>query len=167
MARIRPELVKGIAVLGMFLIVIVSVQLLYPYHISDSGYTTVNLEVIKMSPPPVDELNVSSSAVIDSLVIMSGDSFILTIEEVTLQIPTDALYALDQLPASGDLIYFRGTMTNFSAPHVFVHEFNMLDYNSSLIRSIPGIILFIVLFFYVFTIDFRHLAFLPRRSEGA
>lgn len=167
MGLIRPELAKGVFALSMFLLVIISVQFLYPYQISESGYTAVDLHELKMNPPPVEELNISSSATVVSLIVMRGASLILTTENVTLQIRTEVLLELEHLPASGERILFRGTFYILPVYHVVVHEFYMLNRYSSITRSIPGIVLFVVLFFYVFTPDFKRLAFLPRRVEDA
>ena len=85
-----------------------------------------------------------------------------TAEGVFLQIRQDAYES--PVVKSGDRVIFRGTFYNTS---VVVNEFHILDHESVIIHSIPGIILFVVMFFYVFRIDLRHLAFVPRRKRDA
>ena len=68
------------------------------------------------------------------------------------------------VPREDDRVMFRGISWIYSNNSVLVHEFYTLDYNSSLIRSIPGILLFLVMFFTVFTIDLNRLAFVTRRD---
>ena len=165
MPRVRPELIKGLGALGMFLALIVVTSVLLPFPITQSNYTFVDLSRVEQNPLPFNERNISSRATVVSILVMGGQSFVFTIENVPLQIDTFEAITLTH----GDRIFFRGTLHthNQSSITVIVHEFYVLDYNSSIIRSIPGIILFIVMFFLVFTIDFKHLAFLPRRSRDA
>ena len=162
MSRVRPELIKGIGALGLFLVLIAPVSIILPYPISQSNYTFVNLEIVKQNPPLVEEYNISSTATVESILVAGGQSLVFITENVTLQIRTFDAITLMQ----GERIFFRGTWHNQTGT-VVVHEFYVLDYSSSIIRSIPGIIVFIVIFFFVFTIDFKRLAFVPRRSEDA
>ena len=161
----RPELVRGIAVLILFVALIMPSSFLQPYPISFSEYVHVNLKTIQRVPPPVADLNITSSATVESLLVMEGVSLVFTEENVTLMVHTDDL---DTHPlASGDFIYFRGTLHTEPSLSVSVHEFHLFGRTSSIIRSIPGIILFVVFFFFVFTIDFKRLSFIPRRRKDA
>jgi hypothetical protein len=165
MPQVRPQLVRGFVILLLFIALIIPSSLFQPYPISTSEYTHVDLRRIRQDPPLVAELNISSSATVKSLLVMRGQSFVFTVENVTLLIRTDDL--ITEPLSSGDFIYFRGTLHTEPSLSVSVNEFRVLDRTSSIIRSIPGIILFIVMFFFVFTIDLKRLAFVPRRHEDA
>ena len=162
MPRVRPELIKGFGVLGMFLALIVTTSILLPFPISQSEYTFVDLDRVKENPNTFHERNISSIATVESVFYLRPNSIVTTIEDVFLLIRHE-VYAPPGL-TQGDRIFFRGTFRNNS---VSVHEFYELDYSSSIIRSIPGIILFIVMFFFVFSVDFKRLAFVPRRRRNA
>ena len=167
MGRIRSELVKGLSVLGIFLILTVTTSILLPFPISQSNYTFVDLTRVNQNPLPFQERNISSTATVESTLVMGNVSLVITNEDVTLQIRNQDVSA-PIVFAQGDRIFFRGTLHSFdSAITVVVHEFYVLDYSSSIIRSIPGIILFIVMFFFVFSVDFKGLAFVPRRRKDA
>ena len=165
MLRVRPELIKGLGALGIFLALIVTTGILLPFPITQSNYTFVDLTRVEQNPIPFNERNISSRATVESILVIGGQSLVFTIENVPLQIDTFEASTLTH----GDRIFFRGTLHihNQSSLTIVVHEFYVLDYSSSIIRSIPGIILFIVMFFFVFTIDFKRLAFVPRRRRDA
>ena len=165
MPQVRPQLVRGFVVLLLFIALVIPSSLLQPYPISTSEYTHVDLRRVRQDPPLVVELNISSSATVEFIFAMRGQSFVFTVENVTLVIRTDDL--ISKPVSSGDFIYFRGTLHTEPSLSVSVNEFHILDRTSSIIRSIPGIILFIVLFFSVFTIDLKRLAFVQRRREDA
>lgn len=165
MPHARPELVRGIAVLILFVALIIPSSILQPYPISFYKYTDVDLRRITQDPPMVADFNITSHATVESLLVMSGASLVFTEVGVTLVVRTD--YLNTHPLVSGDFIYFRGTLHTEPSLSVNVHEFYVLDRTSSIIRSVPGIILFVVLFFSIFTIDFKHLAFVPRRRKDA
>jgi hypothetical protein len=165
MPQVRPQLVRGFVVLLLFIALIIPSSLFQPYQISTSEYTHVDLRRVRQDPPLVSELNISSSATVKSLLVMNGESLVFTVENVTLLISTDDL--ISEPLSSGDFIYFRGTLHTEPSLSVDVNEFYVFDRSSSIIRSIPGIILFIVMFFSIFTIDLKHIAFVPRRRDDA
>ena len=66
-------------------------------------------------------------------------------------------------PREGDRVMFRGISWIHSNNSVLVHEFYTLDSDSSKIRSILGVLLFLVMFFTVFSINLNRLAFVTRR----
>ena len=165
MSRIRPELTKGVAVFGLFLILVVMTSYLQPHSLPISEYTFVDLERVSQDPLLFDQVNISSTATVESVILGMPPYYVITLEEVDLQY----LPYLRPNLESGDRIFLRGTVyiSNRSRPIVVLHEFYILDYSSSIIRSIPGIILFVVMFFLVFTVDFRRLAIVPRRRNDA
>ncbi|MFW9808591.1 MAG: hypothetical protein ACFFE6_04330 [Candidatus Thorarchaeota archaeon] len=162
MERIRPELLKGLGILSLFILLTITTSLFIPYPISTSEYTFVDLDRVKEDPSTFNGVNISSTAIVESTFYLKPTTFVLTLEDVSLQIR----HGLDDWPdiEMGDWLYVRGTYRNGS---VQVHEYYVLDYSSSIIRSIPGIILFVVMFFRIFTIDFRSFAFVSRRHNDA
>jgi hypothetical protein len=165
LSRIRPELSKGVAVIGLFLVLIVTTSYLQPHSLPISEYTFVDLKRVGQDPLLFDQVNISSTATVESIILGMPPYHVFTLEEVDLQY----LPYLRPNPEPGDRIYFRGTVyiSNHSRPIVVLHEFYILDYSSSIIRSIPGIIMFVAMFFYVFRVDFKHLAFVLRRKADA
>jgi hypothetical protein len=159
MRRFHPELLRGFTILGIFLAVIISTELLLPYPIEHAQYTSIDIRKIKQNPVPFEGHEISSAATVSA--IISNESFSLAevVSGVILVFPSSVGH-----PGEGDSVLFRGTSWIYSNNSVLVHEFYTLDSNSSKIRSIPGVLLFLVMFFTVFTIDLNRLAFVIRRD---
>ena len=157
MPRIRPELIRGIALLSVFLLFVVSTELLVPFPIQHSNYASVSLLRLRDSPATFEGVNVSSKATI-VLITDHGSYSIAETEE-----GPSLVFAIDDVPPTRSRILVRGVSWVSTNNTISVHEFHTLDFYSSIIRSIPGIILFIVLFFMIFRIDFSQLAFVLRR----
>lgn len=68
MLRIRPELLRGLAVLAIFLALIVSTDLFIPYSFEQAGYTVVDIRRLDENPLPLEGSEISSSATIVSVV---------------------------------------------------------------------------------------------------
>ena len=162
MVQIRPELVRGVIVLAIFIAVILSTDILFPYPIRQSEYQVVDIARLKQDPVLFEGENISSQVRIVS--DLGNGTYIITTKgnNVTLLVPV----ALGSLK-TGDLVYIRGTSRVQTNNSIVVHQFYVLDYNSSLIRSVPGIVIFVILFFSVFTIDFKQLAFVRRNRQSA
>lgn len=162
MLQIRPELVRGVTVLAIFMLVILSTDLLFPYPIRQSEYQVVDIDRLKQDPTLFEGENISSQVRIIS--DLGNGTYIITTKgnNVTLFVPV----SLGSLK-TGDLVYIRGISWIQTNNSIVVHQFYVLDYNSSLIRSVPGIVIFVILFFWVFTIDFRQLAFVRRNRQSA
>ena len=159
MKRTRPELIRGLALLGIFFVLIVSTDLFFPYSFEQAGYTVVDIRRLDETPLPLEGSAISSSATIISVSNQGSYYSAVVSEGVTL------VFLLDQVPPEiGQRILLRGTSWLYSNGSIVVHEYYALDYNSSLIRSIPGIIFFIVMFFMVFKIDFKRLAFVSKKG---
>ena len=159
MRHFRPELLRGLAVLGIFFAVIISTELLLPYPIEHNQYTPIDIRKIIQNPIPFEGQEISSAATVSIVFTDESLSIVEVAEGITLVFPSSV-----GEPREGDRVLFRGTSWIHSNNSVLVHKFHTLDYNSSLIRSIPGILLFLVLFFTVFTIDLNRLAFVTRRG---
>ena len=159
MKRLRPELIRGLAVLGLFFVLIVSTDLFFPYSFEPAGYTVVGIRRLNENPLPLEGSAISSSATVVSI-INNGSYHIAEVAEgVTLVFPSTM-----NPPEVGQRILLRGTSWLYSNGSILVHEFYSLDYGSSIIRSIPGIVLFIVMFFMIFKVDFKRLAFVSRKG---
>ena len=162
MRRIRPELLKGFGVLGLFLALIVATGILLPFPISQSEYMFLDLDIVRENPNLFYEQKISSKATVVTILYSDPYFILTTTENVDLQIHETVITPIGI--TEGDSIYFRGIFRNQT---VSVHEFYVLDSNSSIIRSIPGIILFCVMFFSIFTVDLKHLAIVQRRNRDA
>jgi len=160
MKRVRPELTRGLAVLGIFFVLIISTDFLYPYSYNPAGYTVVGIRRLNENPLPLEGAAISTSATIISVANHGSYFSAETSEGATLIFPSPLIS-----PEAGQRILVRGTSWLYTNGSILVHEFYALDYSSSLIRSIPGIILFVVMFFMIFKIDFGRLAFVARKEE--
>ena len=158
----RPELVRGTTVLVLFIALMVASSILQPYSLAQSKYVNVDLELVKRNPDLFYGRNITSSATVESMFYLRPNLVVSTAEGVFLQIRQDPYES--PVVKAGDLVIFRGTSYNTS---VVVHEFHILDYRGVIFRSIPGIVLFAVMFLYVFRIDLKHLAIVPRRKRDA
>ena len=159
MKRLRPELIRGLAVLSIFFVLIVSTDMFFPFSVGQAGYTVVDIRRLDENPLPLEGSAISSSATVISVTDHGSYHSAEVSEGVTLVFPSTMTP-----PVEGQRILFRGTSWLYSNGSILVHEFYALDYSSSIIRSIPGIVLFIVLFFMIFKVDFRRLAFVPRKG---
>ena len=158
MRRFRPELLRGLTVLGIFFIVIISTELLLPYPVERTRYMSIDIRRIIENPVLFEGQEISSAATVSAVISNESFSIAEVVEGVILVFPSSVGH-----PIVGDRVLFRGTSWIHSNNSILVHEFYTLDYNSSLIRSIPGILLFLVMFFTVFTIDLNRLVFVTRR----
>jgi len=153
-------------VLCIFLGLIIATSILLPFPIQQSEYVSVDIKLVLENTDTFYRQNISSTATVNSeIAYLHSNYFVGTSEGVFLFFKATLSSEPPEL-ALGARIYFRGTILNNS---VSVHEFHVLDYNSSIIRSIPGIVLFIAMFFMVFKFDFKRLAFVSKEggSEGA
>ncbi len=159
MKQLRPELIRGLAVLGIFFVLIASTNLFFSYSFEQAGYTVVDIRRLNENPLPLEGSAISSSATVVSVIDQGSYYSAEVAEGVTLVFPS----TMDP-PEEGQRILLRGTSWVHSNGSILVHEFYALDYTSSIIRSIPGILLFIVMFFMIFRVDFTRLAFVSRNG---
>ncbi len=159
MPQIRPDLLRGLAVLGIFLALVVSTDLFFPYSFEQAGYTVVDIRRLNENPLFLEGSALSSSATVVSVIDLGSYYSVEVSEGVTLVFPSSLGH-----PEEGSRILLRGISWLYSNGSILVHEFYALDYSSSIIRSIPGIFLFIVMFFIIFRIDFKRLAFVSRNG---
>jgi hypothetical protein len=152
-------------VIVLFLVLVISTDLLMPFSVEQNGYTVIDLRRATEDPLLLDGRNVTSLATVTRwlpapyYVALTEENVELSYRHVSYQ------------PHVGDRVYFRGTFhvyyynASLTIISVDVHDFYVIDENSTIIRSVPGIILFIVMFFMIFTIDFRRVAFVLRRRD--
>ena len=162
MSRIRPELIRGTALLTIFLALIISNSFLFPYPIKRSEYHHVSIDAIMLNPSLFEGSKISTEIVILSL-SSSNTTYFATTEDGVNATFSSGL----ELPPIGTRILIRGVSWIETNNTISVDEYYAMDYSSSIIRSIPGIILFVILFFSVFRIDFKQLAFVKRSEEHA
>ena len=162
MPTIRPELVRGLALLGIFLVVIISSDVLFPYAIKHSEYGVVSFDRLEQNPEPFEGKKISSQVTVTQ--VIDNSTYIISDDGIdAILVVSHTLGTLQR----GERVYIRGTSWILTNNSIVVDEFYILNYTSSLIRSIPGIIIFLVLFFSVFKIDFKKGAFVSRRSQSA
>jgi hypothetical protein len=160
--RVRKELLRGLAVLGLFFVLIVANDLFFPYSVEQAGYTVVDIRRLEENPLPLEGQQISSSATINAIFDNGTFFTVTTVEGVRLIFPTTVGH-----PLVDERVLFRGTSWIGTNDSILVHEFYAFDYSSSLIRSAPGIALFVILFFTVFKINLGRLAFVLRGEEHA
>ena len=61
----------------------------------------------------------------------------------------------------------RGRVLLISNGYIEAIEIHIADPMNSILRSIPGIIIFVILFFVYFKIDYQRIAFIPRSDSNA
>ncbi|MHA1390499.1 MAG: hypothetical protein ACTSR9_18950 [Candidatus Thorarchaeota archaeon] len=159
MPQIRPELIRGLSLLGIFFVLIISTDLFFPYSFNADGYTVIGIQRLNENPEPFEGLAISSTATIVSITNQGNYHLAEVSEGASLVF----LVTVD-LPEVGQRILLRGISWLHSNGSIQVHEFYALDYTSSIIRSIPGILLFIIMFFMIFKVDFKRLAFVSRKG---
>ena len=162
MRRFRPELLKGLIVLSIFFAVILSTEILLPHPIEHTRYMSIDIRKVKESPVPFEGQEISSAATVSAVISNESFSMAEVVEGVILVFPSSVGH-----PREGDRVMFRGTSWIHLNNSVLIHEFYTLDHYSSLIRSIPGVLLFLVMFFAIFAIDLNRLAFVNRRHRNA
>ncbi len=163
MARVRPELLKGLAALLCLLLVVVVTETITPDPFQLTQYTQINPNRIRENPAHYEGMQVSLSVWVNSTQDYDTEHVLVnTVEDIPLLYPTD-LDSVDQ----GDRLLLRGVSRVESLGYIEVVDAYILDTTSSPIRSIPGIILFVMFLFYVYRLDVRRLVFLPRRDSDA
>lgn len=161
MPRIRKELVRGSVILCVFLAVIITTDLFFYQPFEQAGYTVVTIRRLNEYPLDFEGLAISSRATIVSI-NESGSNYIADVSEgATLIFPSAIGH-----PNISQRILFRGTSLLVSNRSILVTEFYSLDYSSSIIRSIPGILLFAILFFSTFKFDLKRVVFVLRKEEN-
>lgn len=162
MLHVRKELIRGLIVLGLFFVLVIATDLFFPHSMEQAGYTVVDIRRVEENPLPLEGREISSSATIISI-FNNGTFFTATTSEgVVLIFPSSV-----GQPLASERILFHGTSWIGTNDTILIREFYVLDYSSSVIRSVPGIFLFVGLFFFIFRIDIRRLVFVPRRDEPA
>ena len=112
------------------------------------------------NPLPLEGHAISTTATVISVTDTGSYYSVVVSEGATLVLPLNMTP-----PLGGQRLLVRGTSWLHTNGSIFVHEFYALDYSSSLIRSVPGIVIFVILFFMTFKIDFRKLAFTERKED--
>ena len=104
MRHFRPELVRGLTVLGIFFAMIISTELLLPYPIKHTRYTSVDIRKIIQNPVPFEEQEISSAATVSTVISDESLSIVETVEGIILVFPSSV-----GVPREGDRVMFLGT----------------------------------------------------------
>lgn len=155
----RKELLAGFSAFVVFLVLVVSFSYMFPHSTEQAGYTVISINRLEEDPLPLEGANISSSAT----VIQIDDSGL----DIVAEIGEDTVLVFRGSaghPEVGDRILLRGVSWVATNGSITVHQFNVIDPNSSLVRSVPGIAAFVLLFLVTYTVDAGRIAFV-RRSE--
>jgi hypothetical protein len=164
MLKIRDDLRNGLIAFLCFLALIVATDYFLPFQLDIFEYRLVSLEDIAENSGEFEGELVSTSARISATNVSLSESvyYANTSEGVILLIP----FSLCQLEA-GDRVNVRGKSLLESMGYIEVYEIHVADQIGPILRSAPGIVAFVILFFIFFKIDFDNLAFVPRRDSYA
>ena len=162
--ELRPQLGKGLVVFTCFLLMIIANDILFPDPLILSEYWPVSADRLLQNSQDFEGVKVSFGVVVSEITdnITEFTYLASTEEGVNLLIPK-SLGMLDV----GDDILLRGISYLHSAGYIEVIEIYVTDSIGPILKSIPGIISLIILFFLIFTFDFQKLAFVPRSDQNA
>ena len=164
MTIIRTELRNGLIVLVCFLVTIIMADLLLPSQIDLFEYQRINPEELTENPIMYEGELISTYGVITSVnnTIPNSHYYAETEWGLILLIPSS-----DQQVQVEDRVNIRGTSLLVSNGYFEVTEMHITDQLGLLLRSVPGIIGFIILFFVFFKLDLHGLSFIPRSESDA
>lgn len=145
-----------------FLIVLIALtETILPDQIQLSEYEYYKEESILSSPDDFENTKISSAATIVEINVINSSYNLLTTEK-GLHLEISSTERITKY----DAIAFRGIAFLKSKGTIEVSEIH--KFNASVYYySAPGIILFLVIFFYTFKFDFKTLSLKPRRSKNA
>ncbi|MCG3219513.1 MAG: hypothetical protein KAR35_10920 [Candidatus Heimdallarchaeota archaeon] len=131
----------------------------FPDQLQLSEYHYVKEHRIISSPDKFEETKISSAAVIIEIVSVNASyDLATTLNDLLLEI--EVSFNLEKY----DNILYRGIA--FLTTKGFIEVSEVYKFNASVYYySAPGIVLFLVLFFYYFTFDFKKLLLKPRRNK--
>ncbi len=126
-------------------------------QLNESGYTWVAPHVLVENPGRFEGMNISTKVTINGS--FSDESGMCYSSEEGINL----VCSIEDPPLSlGDTVIVRGVSYLETNQTFVVGELYVLDTSSSIIRSIPGIILFVIVFFSVFRLDVKSLSFKQR-----
>jgi len=143
------------ALLAIILLVLFSQWMsTIPPSPSGSGYTSVNPQVLVQNPGLYENHSLTTSVTISNGYFVGNDTYYNSVENllVVFRFKNPDL-------SNGDRIQIRGVSLLETNGFFVVEEFHVVDMSSSLIRSFPGIVLFAILFFMVFSFDLQSFQF--------
>ncbi|MHA2296190.1 MAG: hypothetical protein ACXAEU_15695 [Candidatus Hodarchaeales archaeon] len=160
----KEAISKGMLLMVFFLLFsLVSNIFVYRMdRVSFSPYQYVNIENLANNPLKYEGMNISSTGDIVSVQFnQSANHHVIEIEYgITL------LYQGVENLETGMHVSFRGKCL-VTAKIILeiqeIHVWNVIPY----LLTIPGVIAFISLFFFIYKIDWKTLTFISRRKENA
>lgn len=163
MVHIRTELKKGITVLILLLLVVLITETFSPDPIQTSEYVQVSSIRVRDNPSLYEGKKITITINVISVEVFDAQhNQISSTESIMCLYPNNF-----ETVQSGERLIIRGICRIESLGYVEVTDTYSIDILSSPIRSIPGIILFAILLFYVYRFEVREFVFLPRRTEHA
>ncbi|MDF1540781.1 MAG: hypothetical protein P1Q69_17930 [Candidatus Thorarchaeota archaeon] len=159
----RRNLLLGFIFMVFLVSTIVINDSLNPNAISFGEFLNVEANAVITEPFNYEGVAISTRIVVADIINYDENfSLLETVEGLTL------LYSISLgNVTNGSEIIIRGISYLASRGYVEVQEVHFLDRSSSLIRSIPGLVVFVIMFFSFFTVNLRKLAIEPRRKNHA
>ena len=164
MTIIRTDLRNGLIVLVCFLVTIIMTDLLLPSQIDLFEYQRIDPEDLTENPISYEGERISTYGIITSVnnTLPNSHYYAETEWGLILLIPSS-----DQQVQVGDRVNIRGISLLVSSGYFEVTEMHIADQLGPLLKSVPGIIGFVILFFVFFKLDLHGLAFIPRSEPDA
>ena len=156
---LRKELAIGLTALLCLFSIIIITEGLTPTPLPVYEYLEIDAETLLSNPSQFEGVRITTGVTIVNVTNSTDPSYMLLETHEGLNLLYDVMLGPLQ-PGSSPSV--RGISYMASQGYVEVLEIHFVDENNSLIRSIPGVILFLVLFFMIFSVDFRKLGFVAR-----
>ena len=162
--ELRPQLGKGLVVFICFLFIILANDMFFPDSFIIPEYRPVSAERLLENPEDFEGVKVSFEVIVLEVTdnITESKYLVKTEENVDLEIQ----YSLGPVHV-GDDVLLRGISYLHAEGYIEVTELYVTDPVGPVIKSIPGIVSLVILFFLVFSFDYQKLAFIPRRNRYA
>ena len=158
----RRHFAEGIGVFALLIFLSLWISSIPYSPLEGDGYTPVDPNVLVANPSIYEDSAISTSITITDSYQIGNDSYFESEEGIVIVFQSG-----HPSLSSGDRVLLRGISQIQSRSYFVVEEFYVLDTSSSIIRSIPGIIIFLVLFFSVYTFDTKKLEFHTRGDSSA
>jgi hypothetical protein len=161
-----PNLKRRIAATVLFLLLTCLTSVFLPHQINSNEYQNLDSSVLLASPAAYERCKVSIGVTIVDVDEQSNlqGQLLETTQSFNLFLPK----SLGSVTV-GDHVSLRGVSYVSSRGYIEITEFYIHDYpidgvSRSLLHSIPGILVFVAIFFAVFRFDLGKLRFVSRRD---
>jgi hypothetical protein len=161
--RFNRQVAEGLAGFLLLLIIAASFGSSQVFPPSQSSYLWVGSDTIAENPSQYENRNISTSVIVSHEVSFSSHNGTYCVSNGFIIV----IHGLTDSLLNGTEITIRGLCLIDSQNTILVEEMYIINKWSSYFRSIPGFLLFIGIFFYVFQFDRRRIVFKPRRDQDA